>query len=47
VDCRVVNSHTGGDHTIFIGEVLAAGASDQRLPLLYYQRRWGRFEDLP
>jgi flavin reductase (DIM6/NTAB) family NADH-FMN oxidoreductase RutF len=47
VDCRVVSSHSEGDHTIFIGEVQAAGAGDEPLPLLYYQRRWGRFEELP
>jgi 3-hydroxy-9,10-secoandrosta-1,3,5(10)-triene-9,17-dione monooxygenase reductase component len=35
VDCRVHAEYDGGDHTIFIGEVLAAGARDGE-PLLYH-----------
>lgn len=37
VDCRVVDIATGGDHDIFIGEIIGGGllnASEQ--PLLYY-----------
>jgi flavin reductase (DIM6/NTAB) family NADH-FMN oxidoreductase RutF len=29
LECRVVSSHETGDHTIFVGEVVAAHASDE------------------
>lgn len=42
VDCRLVADHTAGDHTIFVGEVMAGG--EQRgYPLLYYRGGYGRF----
>jgi flavin reductase (DIM6/NTAB) family NADH-FMN oxidoreductase RutF len=44
VDCRITNTYDGGDHTIFVGEVLQLGAADPTLengqprsPLLYYK----------
>jgi flavin reductase (DIM6/NTAB) family NADH-FMN oxidoreductase RutF len=40
VDCRVHQVYDGDDHTIFVGEVLAAGSSNQTTPLLYYNRHW-------
>ncbi len=46
LDCRVWAAHDGGDHTIFVGEVLAAGAADGRAPLLYHDRAWGQFADV-
>lgn len=42
LDCRVWASYPGGDHTIFVGEVLAADAVDEA-PLLYYRGGYGRF----
>ncbi len=36
VDCRVVNSYDGGDHTIFIGQVVAAGFGNARGKLLLW-----------
>jgi flavin reductase (DIM6/NTAB) family NADH-FMN oxidoreductase RutF len=42
MDCRVVEEYAGGNsHTIFVGRVVAAGASDDtdRAPLLYFQRQ--------
>jgi len=36
LDCRVENAHDGGDHTIFVGRVEAAGARDGE-PLLYFR----------
>lgn len=41
VECRVHARHEGGDHTIFVGEVVAAGAGAGE-PLLYYRGRYGR-----
>ena len=35
LDCRVVNSCDAGDHTIFVGEVIDAGVSEDVRPLLY------------
>jgi len=37
VECRIVDSLPGGDHTIFVGEVVAAVANDDRRPLLYFR----------
>jgi flavin reductase (DIM6/NTAB) family NADH-FMN oxidoreductase RutF len=43
VDCRLVEVHAGGDHSIFVGEVLAGGAVDGT-PLVYYRGGYGRFQ---
>ena len=37
LDCRLWETYPGGDHTIFVGEVLAAGAGDGA-PLLWHHR---------
>ncbi len=36
LDCRVTEVHEGGDHSIFIGEVLAVGALEGTDPLVYF-----------
>jgi flavin reductase (DIM6/NTAB) family NADH-FMN oxidoreductase RutF len=41
VDCRLHGSYPGGDHTIFVGEVLEADAIDGE-PLVYYRGGYGR-----
>jgi flavin reductase (DIM6/NTAB) family NADH-FMN oxidoreductase RutF len=41
LDCRLHGAHEGGDHTIFVGEVLAADAQDGE-PLLFYRGGYGR-----
>lgn len=41
VDCRVWASYDGGDHTIFVGEVVDGDASDGA-PLLYYRGGYRR-----
>lgn len=46
VDCKVWARHDGGDHTIFVGEVLDAGIDKTGAPLLYHSRSWGQFADL-
>jgi flavin reductase (DIM6/NTAB) family NADH-FMN oxidoreductase RutF len=40
-DCRLEAVHDGGDHTIFVGRVEAAGHSQGR-PLLYYDGAYHR-----
>lgn len=46
LDCRIRNMYDGGDHTIFVGEVLAGGTPYTAEPLLYHNRRWGQFKPL-
>ena len=40
LDCRVGTIHDGGDHSIFVGDVVAADANPDRRPILYYHRSW-------
>jgi flavin reductase len=35
-DCRLFERHDGGDHAIFIGEIVAAGYREDAEPLLWY-----------
>jgi flavin reductase (DIM6/NTAB) family NADH-FMN oxidoreductase RutF len=35
-DCRLVNRFDGGDHTLFLGEIVAAGFREDAEPLLWY-----------
>jgi flavin reductase (DIM6/NTAB) family NADH-FMN oxidoreductase RutF len=41
-DCRIVASHPAGDHTIFIGEIAAAGYREDANPLLWFGSRYRR-----
>jgi flavin reductase (DIM6/NTAB) family NADH-FMN oxidoreductase RutF len=40
LDCRVVNAHAAGDHTIFVGEVREI-ILGEGVPLLYFRGRYG------
>lgn len=44
LDCRVAHAYDGGDHTIFVGDVLAAGAADRTDPVLYFKRHWRKLD---
>jgi flavin reductase (DIM6/NTAB) family NADH-FMN oxidoreductase RutF len=44
LECKVVNAYSGGDHTIFIGEVMDAQVNKGR-PLLYYRSGYHQFAD--
>ncbi len=46
VDCRLWAHYDGGDHSIFVGEVLEAGIDPTAAPLLYHSRSWGQFADV-
>lgn len=40
LDCHVAAVHQAGDHTIFIGEVVAIGASAEARPLLFHRGQY-------
>ena len=42
LDCRVLAAHPAGNHTLFIGQVAAAGFRQEGVPLLYYDRDYRR-----
>ncbi len=42
IECRMFAQYDGGDHTIVVGEVVAASVSEG-LPLLFYNRTFGTF----
>lgn len=44
IECRVVDQLPGGDHSIFVGAVLAADASDHAGPLLYFRSGYHRLK---
>jgi flavin reductase len=43
-DCRLVERHPSGDHTIFVGEIVSAGYEENGDPLVYYGSRYRRLE---
>ncbi|MGW0594069.1 flavin reductase [Streptosporangium sp. NPDC002607] len=45
LDCRVAHAYPGGDHTIFVGEVLAADTPRRVAPVLFHSRAWGQLAD--
>lgn len=48
LDCEVRHAYAGGDHTIFVGEVMAGGGDHHEQPLLYYHRNWRQLaEEIP
>ena len=42
VDCRVRDVLPGGDHSIFVGEVVAGDARSSGAALVYHNRHWER-----
>jgi flavin reductase (DIM6/NTAB) family NADH-FMN oxidoreductase RutF len=41
IECRVVNAYPGGDHTIFVGEVISTSVSEGK-PLAYFRGGYAR-----
>jgi flavin reductase (DIM6/NTAB) family NADH-FMN oxidoreductase RutF len=41
-DCRLTERQAGGDHTLFIGEIVAAGFREDAEPLLWYASGYRR-----
>ncbi len=46
LDCRVVATQAAGDHTLYIGEVVAAGVNSADKPLVYWNADYRRIADL-
>ena len=44
VECRIVHGYDGGDHTIYVGQIEAAGANGGQ-PLLHFRHAYRRVED--
>jgi flavin reductase (DIM6/NTAB) family NADH-FMN oxidoreductase RutF len=40
LDCELSDVYDQGDHSILVGHVLAANASEAHTPVLYYHREW-------
>jgi flavin reductase (DIM6/NTAB) family NADH-FMN oxidoreductase RutF len=45
LDCRVVTTHIVGNHTLFIGEVVAAGVNGSAKPLIYWSAEYRHIVD--
>lgn len=41
LECRLVNSHDSGDHTIFVGKIEKATVNDGK-PLVYWRGNYGK-----
>jgi len=46
-DCRLTEHHDGGDHVIFLGEIVAAGFREDAEPLLWYASGYRRLASAP
>lgn len=46
LECRLASSHDGGDHSIFLGEVLNSSRSSSRPALLYLGGRYHQVDPL-
>ncbi len=44
VECRLYSQLPGGDHTIFVGEVVAAEVQRETTPLLYFRSGYRQME---
>ncbi len=42
LECRVTAQYPGGDHAIFVGEVVATSTASHHQPLLYYRSQYNR-----
>ena|SRR5215813_11554256 len=45
VECKVVARHEGGDHAIYLAEVVAGSISDDDEPLLFFRGKYHRLGD--
>ena len=47
LDCVTVKQYEGGDHTIFLAEVVDASESGEGEPLVFYAGQYGEFSPSP
>ena len=40
MDCKLVNNYDGGDHAIFVGEILSAANNSTNKPLLFFRSNY-------
>lgn len=45
IECEIVKSYDGGDHTVYVGEVVNATAAGDR-PLVFFKGKYYRLESL-
>lgn len=45
-DCSVMMACESGDHSVFFGDVLAAGVNEGKDPLLYFNRKYRHIVDI-
>lgn len=45
IDCKKYNTFEGGDHTIFLGEVIEIFVSKNNSPLLYFNREYADLQN--
>jgi flavin reductase (DIM6/NTAB) family NADH-FMN oxidoreductase RutF len=45
LECRVVEHYPGGDHSIFVGQVVAIHAQSHAQPLLYFRSKYNHLSD--
>jgi len=46
LECRLIAHYPGGDHTIFLGEVIALQRNPEKRPLVYFDSQYARIMDL-
>jgi flavin reductase (DIM6/NTAB) family NADH-FMN oxidoreductase RutF len=46
LECKLVNSHENGDHTIFVGQVEKTTINENGKPLLYFHGNYRAIDDL-
>jgi flavin reductase (DIM6/NTAB) family NADH-FMN oxidoreductase RutF len=44
IECRLINSHASGDHTIFVGEIVKTTVSDGN-PLVYFHGNYRKLHE--
>ena len=47
LDCELRHAYDGDDHSIFVGEVMAADYRESTQPLLYFNRDWRQLAEAP
>jgi flavin reductase (DIM6/NTAB) family NADH-FMN oxidoreductase RutF len=47
LECRVASIHSGGDHSMVLGEVVELGIIRSGAPLLFYRGKYGRMGSTP